>query len=78
MRYLAQMNRPHLLQKNDMPLIKITEFMAEPRYSLYADSVIVDSLKIFKNRLIPSAHECDGSKPIGIVHIHDLIQRGLL
>ena len=56
----------------------ITEFMAEQPYSLDADSFIVDSLKIFKNKRIPSAFVCDGSKPIGIVHIHDLIQRGLL
>jgi arabinose-5-phosphate isomerase len=41
---------------------------------LYAQEVI----EIFKNKRIPSAFVCRDGNPIGILHLHDLLQRGFV
>jgi len=42
------------------------------------DAYVVDAAQTFRNRRIPSAFICEAGKPIGIMHIHDLLQRGFL
>jgi arabinose-5-phosphate isomerase len=38
----------------------------------------IEAAEIFRNRRIPSVFICEAGKPIGILHIHDLLQRGLV
>ncbi len=50
--------------------------MDENSVLLEPDSYVIDTAKTFKNERIPSAFVIGGGKPIGILHIHDLLQRG--
>ncbi len=57
---------------------KIIEVMTINPTRLNADTFIVEIIDIFKSKRIPSAFVCEDNKVIGILHIHDLLQRGLL
>ena len=47
--------------------------------SVLAEDMLVEDVgKLFAERRIPSAFVCRDGIPIGIVHLHDLIQRGFL
>jgi arabinose-5-phosphate isomerase len=56
----------------------ISGLMVKNPELLDPNSYIVDAIKIFKNRRIPSAFVCSSTKPIGILHIHDILQKGFL
>lgn len=57
---------------------KIIEVMTKNPTRLNSDTFIVEIIDIFKSKRIPSAFVCEDNKVIGILHIHDLLQRGLL
>lgn len=57
---------------------KIQELMSSSPYQLDPDSFIADVVNLFAKRRIPSAFVCVQQKPIGLIHIHDLFQRGYL
>lgn len=57
---------------------KIIEVMTKNPTRLNSDTFIVEIIDIFKSKRIPSAFVCDDNKVIGILHIHDLLQRGLI
>jgi arabinose-5-phosphate isomerase len=57
---------------------KIIEVMTINPTRLNSDTFIVEIIDIFKSKRIPSAFVCEDNKVIGILHIHDLLQRGLL
>lgn len=40
------------------------------------DTLIADVLHLFTERRIPSVFVCIDNKPVGIVHVHDLLQKG--
>ena len=56
----------------------ISDFMTTNPLTLDPKAYIVEVIHLFKERRIPSAFVCENNKVIGIVHIHDLLQRGLL
>ena len=54
------------------------ELMSPNPYQLTPDILIVDVVHLFSKYRIPSAFVCEKNKPVGLIHIHDLFQRGLL
>lgn len=56
----------------------ISSLMVRNPALLDPDAYVVDAAQTFRNRRIPSAFICEAGKPIGILHIHDLLQRGFL
>jgi arabinose-5-phosphate isomerase len=56
----------------------ISSLMVKNPASLDPNAFLVDAAQTFRNRRIPSAFICEAGKPIGILHIHDLLQRGFV
>jgi arabinose-5-phosphate isomerase len=56
----------------------IHTLMVKDPVSLDPDDLVVNTTHIFTNRRIPSAFVCNDGKPIGILHIHDLLLKGFL
>lgn len=56
----------------------ISSLMVKNPALLDPDVYVIDAAQTFKNRRIPSAFICEAGRPIGILHIHDLLQRGFL
>ena len=56
----------------------ISDFMTTNPVTLDPNAYIVEVINLFKERRIPSAFVCKNGRVVGIVHIHDLLQRGLL
>ena len=54
------------------------ELMTKNPLILDADIYAVDVVKIFREKRIPSIFVCADLKPIGILHLHDLLQKGFL
>lgn len=57
---------------------KIVEVMTINPIRLNPSSYVTEVLDIFKLQRIPSAFVCEDNEVIGILHIHDLLQRGAL
>jgi len=45
---------------------------------LGTDVYATDVVKVFREKRIPSTFICKDKMPIGILHLHDLLQKGLL
>jgi arabinose-5-phosphate isomerase len=56
----------------------IKDLMHQSPFKINADMLLVDVAKLFADERIPSVFICCENKPIGIVHIHDLLQKGFL
>lgn len=56
----------------------ISNLMVKDPAMLDPDTHVVEAAQTFRDRRIPSAFICTAKKPIGILHIHDLLQRGFL
>jgi arabinose-5-phosphate isomerase len=54
------------------PLITRNPVLLDP------DEFIIDAAQKFNDRRIPSAFVCTRGKPVGILHIHDLLAKGFL
>lgn len=56
----------------------ITELMhASPQY-INPDAYIADLVNLFAERRIPSVFACVDKKPVGIIHFHDILEKGLI
>lgn len=58
--------------------IPIFELMIPNPILLDPNSFAVDVVNTFRNKRIPSAFVCSDGKPVGILHIHDLLQKGIM
>jgi len=56
----------------------ITELMTRDPQTLEADAYAMDVVKVFRDKRIPSIFVCRNMKPIGLLHLHDLLQKGML
>jgi arabinose-5-phosphate isomerase len=57
------------------PMIQL---MTRDPQMLDADVYAMDVVKVFREKRIPSIFVCRSMKPTGILHLHDLLQKGLL
>jgi arabinose-5-phosphate isomerase len=55
----------------------IEELMTTEPYRISPDALLADVACFFRERRIPSIFACLDDKPVGIIHLHDLIQKGL-
>lgn len=51
----------------------VGELMTTNPVKIETDSKVIDVVKQFESKKIPSAFICENEKPIGIIHIHDLL-----
>jgi len=56
----------------------ILDVMIKNPELLNPDLYAIEVIRIFKNKRIPSAFVCREGSPIGILHLHDLLQRGFV
>lgn len=54
------------------------ELMTKDPQMLDADAYAMDVVRIFRDKRIPSIFVCRDIKPIGLLHLHDLLQKGFL
>jgi arabinose-5-phosphate isomerase len=54
------------------------QLMTRDPQMLDADVYAMDVVKVFREKRIPSIFVCRSMKPTGILHLHDLLQKGLL
>ena len=55
----------------------LEELMTTDPYWISPDALLADVACFFRERRIPSIFACLDDKPVGIIHLHDLIQKGL-
>jgi arabinose-5-phosphate isomerase len=58
--------------------LKMKDLMSTDPQQLDPEILVADVVSIFSRQRIPSAFVCESGKPIGLIHIHDLFQRGFL
>ena len=58
--------------------IPMSELMVCGPVALDPETYVNDAAKLLSSKRIPSAFVCSDGKPIGIIHIHDLLQRGFV
>jgi arabinose-5-phosphate isomerase len=56
----------------------IAALMHKSPEQISSDALIADVLHIFTERRIPSVFVCVNNIPVGIVHVHDLLQKGFI
>lgn len=56
----------------------IHHLMSVNPYKLSPNGLIADVFHLFTEKRIPSAFVCIEDKPVGLVHMHDLFQRGFI
>jgi arabinose-5-phosphate isomerase len=56
----------------------IRELMHPTPHKASSDLLLADVKKLFSEERIPSIFICQNNKPIGIIHIHDLLQKGIV
>ena len=56
----------------------ITEFMHTSPQRVSPDALIADVVYLFTEKRIPSVFVCVDGKPLGIVHVHDVLQKGFI
>jgi arabinose-5-phosphate isomerase len=56
----------------------ITNLMTRNPISLSLDTYLINAAEIFRSRRIPSLFICKEQRPVGILHLHDLLERGLV
>lgn len=69
--------RRHFLTATDLNH-PITTLMHPSPLKVNPDALIEDVLHLFTERRIPSVFVCTNDKPVGIVHVHDLLQKGFI
>lgn len=56
----------------------VNELMNKTPLKLDANILLAEIVKIFSEERIPSVFICEGNRPIGIIHVHDLLQKGMI
>lgn len=56
----------------------IRELMTPDPHSIAPNALIEDVAKLFSDTHIPSVFACLNGRPVGLVHVHDLLQRGFI
>lgn len=56
----------------------IHELMTKAPYQLEPNAMVADVAYLFTEKRIPSVFVCNQGKPEGIIHVHDLLQRGFV
>jgi arabinose-5-phosphate isomerase len=56
----------------------ITEFMHTSPQRVSPDALVADVVHLFTEKRIPSVFVCVDEKPLGIVHVHDVLQKGFI
>lgn len=56
----------------------ITELMNSSPQQISPDALIADVAHLFTQKRIPSVFACVDNQPVGIIHVHDLLQKGYL
>jgi arabinose-5-phosphate isomerase len=56
----------------------ITDFMHRSPQRVSPDALIADVVYLFTEKRIPSVFVCVDDQPIGIVHVHDVLQKGFI
>lgn len=56
----------------------IAEFMTRNPYRIEPDALIADVAYLFTEKRIPSVFACEAGRPVGLVHVHDLLQKGFV
>jgi arabinose-5-phosphate isomerase len=62
-------------QNLDTPIVKL---MTKNPLKITPDKYVEDLIVIMQEKRIPSIFVCKTNKPVGVVHIHNLIQRGFI
>lgn len=58
--------------------VPISRLMTPDPRKLDPDALVADVMHTFSQYRIPSAFVCVDRKPVGIIHIHDLVQKGFV
>jgi len=56
----------------------IWQLMTREPHSISSAALIEDVAKLFSETHIPSVFACEDGKPVGLIHVHDLLQRGFI
>lgn len=56
----------------------VDEYMTRNPYRIEPDALIADVAYLFTEKRIPSVFACSAGKPVGLVHVHDLLQKGFV
>ena len=56
----------------------IADLMSHSPQRVSPDALIADVTHLFTEKRIPSVFVCINNKPVGIIHVHDLLQKGFI
>jgi arabinose-5-phosphate isomerase len=56
----------------------ITDFMHASPQRVSPDALVADVVHLFTEKRIPSVFVCVDRKPVGIVHVHDVLEKGFI
>jgi arabinose-5-phosphate isomerase len=56
----------------------ISALMTRNPYQIDPDALVEDVSYLFTEKRIPSVFVCQNGKPVGLVHVHDLLQKGFV
>lgn len=56
----------------------VRALMTTQPYQIDPDALIADVSYLFTEKRIPSVFVCQNGKPVGLVHVHDLLQKGFV
>lgn len=56
----------------------ISELMTPQPFQIDPEALIADVSYLFTEKRIPSVFVCQNGKPVGLVHVHDLLQEGFV
>lgn len=57
---------------------RISALMTPQPYQIDPEALIADVSYLFTEKRIPSVFVCQDGKPVGLVHVHDLLQKGFV
>jgi arabinose-5-phosphate isomerase len=58
--------------------LNISCFMTPDPYQIDQEALVVDVFSILTEKRIPSVFVCQHGSPIGLIHVHDLLQKGFV
>lgn len=57
---------------------RVSALMTPQPYQIEPEALIADVSYLFTEKRIPSVFVCQEGKPVGLVHVHDLLQKGFV
>lgn len=62
---------------NNLKQVKAKDIMTKNPITISAETFLSEAIKIMNDKKITNIFVLDGKKPIGTIHIHDLLQKGV-